>query len=1677
MFSSGAAGWRQPRRADGRASHRRARSDTGSRSNRSRPGAGTPAATDATATAQAPAATTDSAGAGEGATEETPLVKLQNLCTTIDDELVGLTSLKLPKFLRIDVFIWPFLLLAGGLAAGLGLGTPVGWTAASIVGVVAALAAGIGSYIGLAKVARPSVARHAGALRQAIADSEHLIEQNKDWVKNIFESKIKEFEKKRETSVRDAEAVMSKRYGEFQERHTGQIGEADVEYPARLETIRRRHDEGLKQADEKYPPRIKAIDDKYRTDKKAFDEAYDRTKSTTKEQYEQAWAALIKNWTEGMARINGTLTEVCQEGERRFLDWGRPELDGWKPPTEAPPGMRFGAFDVDLAQFPNGIPRDPRLKGVPTHFQLPALLPFPMQGSLLIRAADGGKDQAITLLQALDAALPDLDPGRQGALHDRRPGGIGREFRRVHAPRRLSRTPRDEPHLDRGAAYRAAVDRPHRAHGKRDPKIPAQRVRDHRGIQHHGRRGRRAVPHFGRRQLPDQLQRRGAAAHHQHRQQRRRCGVYALVLYDTKLGLPSGFQLKELESPCVNMLWKDNKLQWREPNLGRYPLTLDVPPDPARFSEILHKVGSAARDANRVEVPFEFIAPKPNEYWSFDTSKGVDIPLGRAGATKHQSLRLGKGTSQHALTSGKTGSGKSTMLHALITNGALRYSPDQLELYLIDFKKGVEFKVYAAMELPHARVIAVESEREFGLSVLQRLDLELKQRGEIYRELGCQDLNGYREARPEVPMPRILLIIDEFQEFFIEDDKIAQEVSLLLDRLVRQGRAFGMHVVLGSQTLGGQYSLPKATLGQMAVRIALQCSEADAHLILSEDNTAARLLTRPGEAIYNDANGMIEGNNLFQVVWLSDERREGYLERIRELTHERHIHRPPPIVFEGNLPADVSKNPLVNRLLDAPEWGEAPRADSAWLGDAIAIKDPTAVVFRPQSGSNVLIVGQNDEAALSMLIMSAVSIAAQHPPGGPQTVRFYLLDGSPVDSGLAGQLGKLKDVLPHSVTNVGWRDLATTFAGLAAEVKRRQEATSDDQVPIYIMIYDVQRFRDLRKSDDDFGFSRYDEDKPAPPAKLFSDVLRDGPPVGIHTMIWCDGVNNLNRTLDRQGMKEFENRILFQMSSNDSSTMIDNPAASKLGENRALYFSEEENRVEKFRPYGLPDPAWLERVQALICGAPASGRVEHSGRRPRQRGASFGRVVGRGCTCIYGRGGDRPTGRNPLSQNGPHAARATNQEQSRLAAAPQAQLAAQLFRCDLHAPYLDDELAYVVGRQHRPHAPQVKRRHVANLKSAQERTDDEGVGTGEIIDLVADPTKAVRVREAIKQARPQERRVRVVNDAVRRHRGDTARERAVAIGPCGVFGQTGRAATARHQLAKPNRGLLAFTAQAYELDFVLRSGEVVGEVAGRAELDGAGRDLLCHRGPALRRRIVLVERGRAFRTGDPAVGIEVQPRALGHNECLGPSLDRQDIASDVVDGRIELQAAAHAAVAVDGQDIAPGCQSQSIAADARTEVDDQRTVKTGCLVPGHRFGSGLFNGGRLDPHELAAREFLRRFGAGVRQANCRRHGLARRRFVQPNKIAGPDRSQRGDLAQQPATLVGREHPGLGVDGAGKSVRSTRADLGSSLKAIGTTISVSCHANSYAEQEPCRNTQTGPCRRYPLLCASHGGSAN
>ena len=123
-------------------------------------------------------------------------------------------------------------------------------------------------------------------------------------------------------------------------------------------------------------------------------------------------------------------------------------------------------------------------------------------------------------------------------------------------------------------------------------------------------------------------------------------------------------------------------------------------------------------------------------------------------------------------------------------------------------------------------MVAIESDREFGLSVLERLDAELKPRGDLFRAGGRAGPGRLPRGRADgTPMPRILLIVDEFQEFFVEDDRSPQDAALLLDRLVRQGRAFGIHVLLGSQTLAGAYIAgPQHASGRW--RCASPCSAA-----------------------------------------------------------------------------------------------------------------------------------------------------------------------------------------------------------------------------------------------------------------------------------------------------------------------------------------------------------------------------------------------------------------------------------------------------------------------------------------------------------------------------------------------------------------------------------------------------------------------------------------------------------------------------------------------------------------------------------------------------------------------------------------------------------------------------------------------------------------------------------
>jgi len=1073
------------------------------------------------------------------------------------------------------------LVLTGMLAAGLAGAALGGWTnvLAWVQGALAGLAL---SSFGLA-VYYPKARRRAAHIYQTLRTLRHQAETARSHALEIAQNHCRQMQqvmhRQLQEQLQQAEQAASQELARLQTQHQADLAELDATYPARLQKLAEDHRQHLAQLETDFQRQSQALDETFRQESARRQARYQRYIQRVEQQRQQRWQALRRRWQQTIGRFSRHVEAAHREADRVCPPWQQVDWSHWTPPGQMPDGVRFGRFRLDLAELAGGLPEHPDFHTPQTAWEVPALVPFPDWPLLLLRVGEEGRPEAVELMQTILLRLLTSLPPAKLRLTIIDPVGLGENFSAFmhladYDEKLVSSRIWTEPaHIDqRLADLTQHMETVLQVYLRNEFETI---------VQYNAFAGELAEPYrlLVVANFPAGFQESAAARLRSIIASGARCGVFTLMSVDGRLRLPRDFHLSDLEPYAWTLGWREGRFVWEHPEVGPLALQPDPLPPPELFTQIVRRVGQAVQEAGKVEVPFASGAPPQSQWWTATSQDGLEVPLGRAGAKKFQYLRLGEGTSQHVLAAGKTGSGKSTLWHVLITQTALRYSPDEVELYLVDFKKGVEFKAYAAAGLPHARVIAIESEREFGLSVLERLDGLLHERGDLFRQHGVQDLPSFRQQNPQARLPRILLIVDEFQELFVEDDRIAQAAALLLDRLVRQGRAFGIHVLLGSQTLAGAYSLPRSTLGQMAVRIALQCSETDAHLILSEENTAARLLTRPGEAIYNDANGLYEGNHPFQVFWLPDAEREKYLAELRQFAQARQYQTSRPIVFEGNVPARLEENAQLRAMLEAADWTEPPRAARIWLGDAVSIKPPTQASFSRQSGSNLLIVGHREDLARGLLTAAVVSLAAQYPPKNPDgssSMQMYILDGTRPDAPETDYFARMASVLPHPIQVVLPGQSGQAVAAVAEELARRQSANLEQAPPLYLLIYDLSRFRSLRRAEDDFGFSFGGEDRPASPAQQLALLLREGPAWGIHCLIWCDSYHTFTRWLDRHALPEFEMRVLFAMSASDSSNLVDSTIGANLGMQRAVLYQESAGTWEKFRPYAPAEKGFFE---------------------------------------------------------------------------------------------------------------------------------------------------------------------------------------------------------------------------------------------------------------------------------------------------------------------------------------------------------------------------------------------------------------------------------------------------------------------------------------------------------------------
>jgi hypothetical protein len=323
--------------------------------------------------------------------------------------------------------------------------------------------------------------------------------------------------------------------------------------------------------------------------------------------------------------------------------------------------------------------------------------------------------------------------------------------------------------------------------------------------------------------------------------------------------------------------------------------------------------------------------------------------------------------------------------------------------------------------------------------------------------------------------------------------------------------------------------------------------------------------------------GAVEGNSPFQVVWLGEDERDRLLDEMHDMAVSRGTRLQAPIVFEGNAPADVRDNALLEEFLDkAPV--KAPEVGRAWMGAPNSIKGPTEAIFHRQSGNNILLVGQREEASLSILGLSLMALGAQYPAG---QARFFFFQGATDGQGPVF-IETIAKSLPHEVTIVSAHESGAAMNEISMELKRRMTSGATGLGPVYVFVSGLHKFKKLRH-EDDFSFSAGDADAEADPGAQFDELMREGPAYGMHLLVTVDSYSNVTRFMSRKGITEFEMRVAFQMSSNDSASLIDSPRGAGLGLHRALFFNEREGTLETFRPYALPGPAWMEQAVAKLA--------------------------------------------------------------------------------------------------------------------------------------------------------------------------------------------------------------------------------------------------------------------------------------------------------------------------------------------------------------------------------------------------------------------------------------------------------------------------------------------------------------
>lgn len=558
--------------------------------------------------------------------------------------------------------------------------------------------------------------------------------------------------------------------------------------------------------------------------------------------------------------------------------------------------------------------------------------------------------------------------------------------------------------------------------------------------------------------------------------------------------------------------------------------------------------------------------------------KAMVIPVGSSEQGELVDFTLDTVSHIHCFIIGQSGTGKSVFLHDVIIGAMSKYSPEELELYLMDFKiGGVEFNRYKNEK--HVKALLVDnSDVQITLEILRDISNRMRERGKLLRASGVSNIVEYNQKNPDKKMPRIVFIADECHVMFPSSSnkemKLYREISDILAKIAKEGRSQGVHLVLATQTIA-QSEIPSEVINNISDFYLLKCAVSDSNRLV-EDSSKITSQLKTGQVLHHD----IDSDVVFKSTYLPTSEAMKVIDKINSKTK---AFKNEQFYFVGSQVFEIDDE--VRSLLKQ-------KGNAVAVGRSIDTKkEPVIIPLRKEYADNVILFGINDEEQVSRTTMATMkSLRISNKEMKIKVINCLSEEQRTTNKMLKDLAGKGEIEMLNPAT------CGEELQRIATSIKNREA----EQMVLFIL--GQERFRELRNdneikvdnsskkaSEDNFGDvdlgfsdknaysnSKYVDADFNSYQKVIDYILKNGAEEGVHVVLQIDKPSQLLFSDYMTG------KIFFSMFHHAVMLRSDAGAINSLGmsddlklENlssdierlRAIYYNEANDSYTLFSPF------------------------------------------------------------------------------------------------------------------------------------------------------------------------------------------------------------------------------------------------------------------------------------------------------------------------------------------------------------------------------------------------------------------------------------------------------------------------------------------------------------------------------